>query len=279
MSSAIAALQAEVDGVKQQLEDVLAYLKDDPDNGPRQELKATLEEALELYQTELDEAHREQQSTLQIHQAPPPAPVPAQPEKWSRENHPAFQNKKAAAVPPAVEAAAPVVFRTGDWILARRIKGDKLFHSARILAITGSSANPLYNVKFKDTGETESGLRKEAIKPVPNDKKRKAEVFDSPVPAASASPAAGIISAGPNIDLALTQAKKEPSKVSDGPTRPAKPPKVLKGQGALKKSKQAWNDFQAKQGGRKKESMFRTGEGVNARGKLDTRHSNTILSS
>lgn len=81
-----------------------------------------------------------------------------------------------------------------------------------------------------------------------------------------------VISAAADIDPALaSQAKKEPSKVSDGPTRPAKVPRKVKANKELEAGKSKWQDFASKgKFGKstKKDSMFRTPDGVNARGML-----------
>lgn len=60
-----------------------------------------------------------------------------------------------------------------------------------------------------------------------------------------------------------------PSLVSDGPVRPAKIPRKVKANKELEAGKNNWQDFstKGKQGKvAKKESMFRTPDGVNARG-------------
>jgi survival-of-motor-neuron-related-splicing factor 30 len=74
------------------------------------------------------------------------------------------------------------------------------------------------------------------------------------------------------VDTTLVQ-KKEPSKVSDGPTRLAPEPKKLKGNRVLEKGKSNWQDFQkvgpkkGAAGGSKlgKDSQFRTPDNPNAR--------------
>ncbi|KAB8346377.1 hypothetical protein FH972_023419 [Carpinus fangiana] len=272
MNSEIAQLERDLAETKEQTAGVNASLKDDPDNQDLISLKASLEEAIDLYKTTLDEI-RALAPAPQPSLAPEHSRVP-DPPKWSKENHPAFQNKKEQrAFSPEAPPPAPVVFKTGDTVLARWISGDKGFHPARITAITGSSSNPFYNVKFKDGGDTESNLRKEGIKPMRTDsKKRKADAPPPPPPmSASFSNAPGTISAGPEINLSLAHAKKEPSMATDGPTRPAKVARLLKGKGALKQTQQKWQDFSAKGpkgvkgSGHKKESMFRTGDGPDAR--------------
>ena len=194
-------------------------------------------------------------------------------EKWSRENHPAFQasfRKPALAQEPIDEPQTPSSFSVNDAVLARWKSGDKAFYPARITSITGSSSKPVYIVTFKSYSTTET-LSAHDIKPVSNDsKKRKAD--GNPVtPTTPTIPAnTNVISAAANIDPTLaSQAKREPSKVSDGPTRPAKVPRKVKANKELEAGKSKWQEFALKgKAGKvaKKESMFRTPEGVNARG-------------
>jgi survival-of-motor-neuron-related-splicing factor 30 len=156
-------------------------------------------------------------------------------------------------------------------VLAKWYSGDKGFYPARITSITGSSTAPIYIVKFKNYDTTET-LRAKDIKPIANLNKRKADGTPvvSSIPPPPVNPS--VISAAADIDPALAQqTKKEPSKVSDGPTRPAKVPKKIKANKELEAGKNKWQDFASKgKFGKaaKKESMFRTPEGVNGRGKL-----------
>ncbi len=194
-------------------------------------------------------------------------------EKWSRENHPAFK-KTNQAQPSTDEPEAPTSFSVNDTVLAKWHSGDKGFYPARITSITGSSTAPVYIVKFKNYDTTET-LRAKDIKPIANPNKRKADgtpvVFSLPTPPANTS----IISAAADIDPELAQqTKREPSKVSDGPVRPAKVPKKIKANKELEAGKNKWQDFASK--GKlgkaaKKESMFRTPEGVHGRGKRSYR--------
>lgn len=191
-------------------------------------------------------------------------------EKWSRENHPAFK-KTAPTQQSTDEPEAPTGFSVNDTVLAKWHSGDKGFYPARITSITGSSTAPVYIVKFKNYDTTET-LRVKDIKPITNPNKRKADgtpvVSSLPIPSVNAS----IISAAADIDPELAQqTKREPSKVSDGPVRPAKVPKKIKANKELEAGKNKWQDFASK--GKlgkaaKKESMFRTPEGVHGRGKL-----------
>ena len=160
-------------------------------------------------------------------------------------------------------------------VLAKWKSGDKALWPAKITSVTGSAAKPVYLVKFKAGGDTETVFAHE-IKAIASEqsRKRKAEANNAvptpPSPAAPPNPS--IILAAADINPALaSQARKEPSKVSDGPTRPAKVPRKVKANKELEAGKNKWQEFSMKgKGGKvaKKESMFRTGEGVNARGKL-----------
>lgn len=231
-------------------------MRDDPDNAELGALQEELNSFINLLNENIAE--------LKPKQAPKPAaaqPAPAspEPEKWSRENHPAF--KKAA--PPAEEKEkeeAPTHYQVNDNVMAKWITGDKGFYPARITSITGSSTAPIYIVKFKSYDNSET-LRARDIRPISN--KRKAEG----APAASApapAPAPGVVSsAGATV---YPEAKKDADKDADGP----KPPKAkkIKAKKELEAGKNKWQEFNAKSkfGKSKKDSMFRTPDGVHARG-------------
>lgn len=240
-------------------------LQADPDNAELRELQNELEEVISLTQAAIAE----------LKPATAPTPQPKKPtaepvkEKWSRENHPAF--KKSEPTPAADDNIDTIAnFKANDQVLAKWHAGDKGFYPARITSITGSSASPIYTVKFKADGSTET-LRAKDIKPIINPNKRKADgtpvaAFIPPPPPANAS----VISAAADIDPELAnQSRKEPSKVSDGPTRPPKIAKKIKANKVLEEGKKSWQDFASKgkfgKAG-KKDSMFRTPEGVNGRG-------------
>lgn len=269
MSNEVASLEAEIKEYKLQLETVQSGLQADPDNADLQGLKTELEEVISLTEIAIAE--------LKPASAPAPAPAkkPSSPpikEKWSKENHPAFQagyRRPAAPQSPIEEPQAPTTFSVNDNILAKWRSGDKAFYPARITSITGSSSKPVYIVTFKNYSTTET-LSAHDIKPMSSDsKKRKAEGPPGTPTVPSAPTNTNVISAAANIDPTLaSQAKKEPSKVSDGPVRPAKVPRKVKANKELEAGKNKWQDFTTKgKTGKvaKKESMFRTPEGVNAR--------------
>lgn len=265
MSAAeLAAFENELKEYTLQLETVQSSLQDDPDNTELQSLKSELEEVISLTEAAIAEL---KPASVQAHSAKP-SPPPVK-EKWSKENHPAYQ---AGYRKPDVEeeSQTPTTFSVNDNVMARWKSGDGGFYAARITSITGSSSDPVYIVTFKNYGNTET-LKSNHIKPLSNEaKKRKADGISgssTPVPA-PVNPS--VISAAASVDPTLAQqAKREPSKVSDGPIRPAKIPRKVKANKELEAGKNKWQDFAAKsKAGKftKKESMFRTGEGVNARG-------------
>ncbi|KAI9840456.1 MAG: hypothetical protein M1837_001612 [Sclerophora amabilis] len=268
MSSEVAALEGEVREYKLQLETVQSGIQADPDNVELQNLKVELEEVISLTETAI--AELKPASAPQTSKKPSPPPVK---EKWLRENHPAFQagyRKPTTPQSPVEEAHTPNVFSVNDNVLAKWVSGDNSYYPARITSITGSSNSPVYIVTFKSYATTET-LTARDIKPLSHDsKKRKADASSSMTPPAPSSPSnSSVISAAANIDQALaTQVRREPSKVSDGPARPAKVPRKVKANKELEAGKNKWQEFATK--GKtnktsKKDSMFRTPEGVNGR--------------
>lgn len=233
-----------------------------------QNLKTELEEVITLTDTAI--AELKPASAPAVSRKPSPPPVK---EKWSKENHPAFQagyRKPAAPQSPIDEPQTLSSFKVNDNVLAKWVSGDKAFYPARITSITGSSSKPVYIVTFKSYSTTET-LSAQDIKPVSVDSKKRKADGSLGTPSIPTTPVnSNVISAAADINPALaSQAKKEPSKVSDGPTRPAKLPRKVKANKELEAGKSKWQDFSSK--GKigkvaKKESMFRTPEGVNARG-------------
>ncbi|KAI9894486.1 MAG: hypothetical protein M1814_003244 [Vezdaea aestivalis] len=273
MSNEIAALEAEVKEYQLQLETVVSGLQADPENTELQNLQTELEEVINLTQTAITEL------TPTPARASKPSPTTDKKEKWSKESHPAYQagyRKPSSDLPQADDLPAPppsqITYSVNDNVLAKWVTGDHAFYPARITSITGSAAAPVYVVSFKSYATTEM-LSAKDLKPVNDSRKRKADGAPAGVPPPPPSPpvdsGSNVISAAADInpDLAV-QAKREPSKVSDGPVRPAKIPRKVKANKELEAGKNKWQDFAAKgkmgKGG-KKDSMFRTPEGVNAR--------------
>lgn len=263
----VAALEGEVKEYRLQLEQVALSLQNDPDSVELQSLKTELEEVITLTESAIAELK------------PQPAPVPGKSsippvkEKWSKENHPAYQAGYRKPEAEVEESSAPATFSVNETVRARWKTGDGEFYNARITSITGSASNPVYIVTFKNYGNTET-LSARDLRPLSVEaKKRKADgISGSSTPIPPPPPSnPSVISAAASVDPALAQqAKREPSKVSDGPIRPAKVPRQVKAKKELEAGQNKWQDFQkSKKIGKssKKDSMFRTGESVNARGK------------
>lgn len=233
---------------------------------------------------------------LKPKQAPKPAAAAprdspaaaAEPEKWSRENHPAF--KKAAPAPEEKnDAVAPASYKLNDTVLAKWVTGDRAFYPARITSITGSSTDPVYIVKFKSYDNTET-LRAKDLRPVSN--KRKADgtpasssggasSFSAATTATAPGPSANTLTGAPgsaNNGIVTSasasiypeqQARLEAEK--NAADAAAKPPKAkkIKANKELEKGKNKWQEFSAKSKfgkTQKKDSMFRTPDGVHGRG-------------
>lgn len=261
--SEIAGLENEVKEYKLQLETIQLGLQSDPDNAELQSLKQEIEEVITLTESAIAELKPTSAST-----SIKPSATPVK-EKWSKENHPAYQAGYRKPEVDAEESQATHKFEVNDTVSAMWKSGDRGFYTARITSITGSKNDPVYIVKFQKYGTTET-LKSRDIRPLSNEaKKRKADGISgssTPVPPASVP---GVISAVANVDPSLAQqVRREPSKVSDGPIRPAKIPKKVKANKELEAGKAKWQEFAMKgKAGKiaKKDSMFRTGESVNAR--------------
>lgn len=242
----------------------------DPDNSELQSLKAELEELINLTETSIAEL---KPSAAPAPAAKPPS-SPAPKEKWSKEDHPAYQaGYRKPTVEQAEEPPAPASFSVNENVLARWVSGDNSFYPARITSITGSTSNPVYIVSFKSYATVES-LSAKDLKPISNNDSRKRKADASSGNFSSQSPMiqpanSSVISAAADINPTLAnQARQEPSKVGDGPARPAKVPRKVKATRELEEGKNKWKDFASKSKIGKKDSMFRTGESVNARGML-----------
>lgn len=262
-------------------------LNDDPESSELLGLKAELDEMIKMINESIADIQPSHAAASKPPTSKEPTPPP-QPAKWSRENHPAFKKqaqeekeRAEAAAREAELAAAPVNYQVNDTVLAKWLSGDKGFYPARITSVTGSSTQPIYTVKFKsyDTVET---LRSKDIRPVSN--KRKADGTSTattsgtstaspttPLTPSSSFPSAGgsttvnngtVLTAAPSV---YPQAEQQPE---DG-EKPAKKFKKIKATKELEKGKNKWQEFNSKSKfgkSQKKDSMFRTPEGVHGRG-------------
>ncbi|KAL7910815.1 hypothetical protein GGI35DRAFT_325295 [Trichoderma velutinum] len=253
--SSIAEIQAERQTYQEQLDLVLGQIRDDPDNVELKALHSELKEFVDLLDENIAELKSKQAPKPEVKPAAPP-PEPA---KWSKENHPAF---KKAAAPVEEKEEAPVNYQVNDTVLAKWISGDKAFYPARITSITGSSTDPIYIVKFK-TYDTTDTLRSRDIRPISNKRKADGPPAVSATPVAT-TPAPGVVSsAGATM---YPEAQKESEAEKDAVKAPK--PKKIKAKKELEAGKSKWQDFNAKSKfgkSNKKDSMFRTPEGIHGR--------------
>ncbi|KAJ5463883.1 hypothetical protein N7475_007018 [Penicillium sp. IBT 31633x] len=243
----IAQMETDVKEYKHQLETVASSLQVDPENQELQSLKTELEDLIALSEIEIAEKKR----------TAPARPAP----KESRFKDNGIHKSAEYTEEPAGGTAAadtPLSFSINDSVLARWVSGDNAFYPAKITSITGSSTNPVYLVSFKSYGTVENLTAKD-IRPISGTDSRKRKADGTPGSSASPSPAP------------LTPARNDPNKAGDGLARPAKMPRKVKANKELEAGKNKWQDFAAKAKVKskgkfgKKESMFRTGEGLNAR--------------
>ncbi|KAI0198141.1 hypothetical protein F4808DRAFT_436648 [Astrocystis sublimbata] len=272
----ITSIEEDIKQFREQLDVVEAGLRDDPGNAELLDLKSELDDALSLLNeslAELKPTKAPPKSQAPAPQPSAPAPPPVQ-EKWSRENHPAF--KKAQPPPPEDKEpdAGPVNYNVNDNVMAKWVSGDKGFYPARITSITGSSTAPIYVVKFKSYDNTEQ-LRSKDIRPIAQ--KRKADgtpinaaaPFAAPAPSFSSSSAnPGVISAAASINPELAQKSRDEALDNAGDGKPKA--KKIKAKKELEAGKNKWQEFNnkskfAKTNKSKKDSMFRTPEGVHGR--------------
>ena len=240
-----------------QLDVVRGQLRDDPENQELQGLEAELKDVIALLGENIAELQPKNNKSTQPEK--PADSADARPEKWSTDSAAA---KKAT---PAVEdkEEAPVNYQVNDTVMAKWVSGDRAFYPAKITSITGSSTAPIYIVKFKGYEGTET-LRAKDIRLASN--KRKA---DGPPAAAAAPapapPAPGLVS---SADATVYPVPNKDAQ-KDADTARAPKAKKIKAKRELEASKNKWQEFNTKSKfgkSKKKESMFRTPEGINGRG-------------
>lgn len=290
--SKLAQLEKELAEACENVETCDGMLELDPDDVDANETKALMEDLITDLKAQI--AAEKSKTAVQDDVPPPPPPPthdipsPPPPAKYDMSKHPKFRKPSPDPPPPPSDDshALQQVFAVKDLVMAK-YSADKQWYQATVVSKTGSSTDPLYTVTFKGYGNTET-KRKNEIRAMhqPESKKRKADGSPS-ISAPNAHPSATttstnpgtamggrhIISAAPSVDRSLVQQKREPSKVSDGPTRLPPEPKKLKGNKALEKGKANWQAFSTKgpmkkgSGGlpKKKDSMFRTPDLPNAK--------------
>jgi survival-of-motor-neuron-related-splicing factor 30 len=219
----------------------------------------------------------------------PTPPAPENQEKWSKADHPAFRKAPAPPLPTEdkePESSTPIIYHVNDDVMAKWVTGDKGFYPARITSVTGSSTAPVYTVKFKSYNDVET-LRGKDIRPMTQKRKADGTVVGGATGAMTPN-------AGPAVSSTLGSEAAESAKSNNGivmsaaadmypnaqqnntagadgngEENPKKKFKKIKATKELEAGKSKWQEFSTKgKHGKstKKDSMFRTPEGVNARG-------------
>nr|POF17834.1 hypothetical protein CFP56_13246 [Quercus suber] len=280
--SPLSRLEAELQTAEDGVNTCREFLEIEPGDA------ATLE-GLAMFEQQVSDITAKIQAERATHAAslaPPPPPPPPPPAAHASQAKSDW-NKSSSYMKPSVEDPPPppdevqhYAFNVKDVVQAK-YSGDKQWYQATIISKTGSSTDPVYTVVFKGYDDQET-KRKHEIRPLENPKKRKADgttaaaETQKPVPSRTSNIDGSVISAEPSIDTSLVQQKREPSKVSDGPTRMAPEKKKLKGGKALDRSKAKWNDFQktgpkaktAFAASKAKDSMFRTTDTPTTKGMI-----------
>lgn len=235
-------------------------LRDDPDNAVLGGLRKELTDAIKLLDENIAELQPKQSSNPTSEEKPT---SPARTDKWSRHNNASYKKNSDSEEKPE----APVRYNVNDNVMARWLSGDKSFYPARITSTTGSSTDPIYIVKFKSYDNTET-LRSQDIRPMSNKRKADGAPATANNAASSESSAPGVVkSAGATH---YPEAKREADADADGAKAPK--PKKIKAKKELEAGKNKWQEFNnkskfGKKG--KKDSMFRTPEGIHGRGMSD----------
>lgn len=187
---------------------------------------------------------------------PPPPPAEATPQA----------PEDVAAQAQVKKAPVFYHFNPGETVNVRW--EDHRFYAATVISKTGSSANPIYYVKFKDYNDYTQVSGKD-IRPQQMKKRKAEEALDqTPAqPAPTHHSSSAVITAGPTYyKQDDSTAKKQ--KTDEKPKGTAS--KIYKNMDAkgLEKQRSSWEDWQtnskwAKKN--KKESMFRVGDSHKAR--------------
>ncbi|PHH77840.1 hypothetical protein CDD82_3337 [Ophiocordyceps australis] len=264
--ASIAAIETEKAQYQEQVDLVAAQLRDDPENSDLIALQEELSNLITLLDENIAELRSKRPEKINKSAV---AETP-QPEIWSRENHPAF--KKASAQEEKEEP--PANYQVNDTVMAKWLSGDKAFYPARITSITGSSTAPIYTVRFKSYDTVES-LRSRDIRPATNKRKTDASTTTTTTTSASSlatttpttapTAAPGLVSSAGATMYAEAQTEAH-SKETDAAQPPK--PKKLRAKKELEASKSKWQEFNSKSKvgkSLKKDSMFRTPDGIRGR--------------
>ncbi|KLU89241.1 hypothetical protein MAPG_08215 [Magnaporthiopsis poae ATCC 64411] len=250
--------EAEKADFLEQLEVIVQGLEDDPDNHELLVLKGEVEEALQLCNEQIAELQPAKPPTPPTPKAPAlPALNPAPEQQKSRAGNAAASHKSGPA-PPAPTDKEPepeMLYHVNDNVMAKWLSGDKAFYPARITSVTGSSTAPIYTVKFKSY-DTPTAYSTAAQKPIVS--RSDNGIVLSVSATRYVQPQGGV---GEGAEKTADAAAAETAK-------PVKKFKKIKATKELEKGKSNWQDFNNKSKfgkSQKKDSMFRTPEGIHGR--------------
>ncbi|PSN73415.1 hypothetical protein BS50DRAFT_568955 [Corynespora cassiicola Philippines] len=236
----IKAIEADRDQWTGTLPEMERMLANDPTNEELLIMRADTDAQIAGLDNELAPL-REELAALQ-------AQLPEQKPKFDPEKHPLLKKSLEKQEP-----IGPVTFNVGDECEAQW--EDKLWYKAKVLTLLGSGSMLKYYIKFVEYDETKTVGRNE-VRPT---QKRKREPEPAPAPPAATSTPT-VISA-PAVVNSASQPPPPPL-ASDAPR------KKKKAAPEFNKRVNSWKDWSTKGAGKKiaqKDSMFRTGTGVNSR--------------
>ncbi|KAL9046100.1 MAG: hypothetical protein Q9214_000975 [Letrouitia sp. 1 TL-2023] len=156
MNNSAAALELEAKEYQTQLESVQTGLQTEPENEELKKLKLELEEIIDFTNTSIAELKPAAPIAPKKSSSPPPK------EKWSNENHPAYQagyRKPTPTQGTSEEAPSKTTFSVNDSVFARWLSGDNKFYPARITSITGSSSKPVNAHDSIDASQRKRNIR------------------------------------------------------------------------------------------------------------------------
>lgn len=266
------------------------------------ELRESIEQFVELQTTSINELKALDASSAPPTTSaappppspPPPPPPPPETDQWSRDQHPAFKksgDRHPQSQPDSSNAATPpppVTFKVNDTVSAKWLAGDKRFYDAKITAISGKSTDPVYTVVFLVDNSTGT-VRQHEVRPLQDPSKPSTTDPTTSIPSAGpASSTSGSFNSGtfsstpgqpssqpqlnpgfkkgkPGSGAAGNTASTSTAETPLDPSAP-QPARKIRNKRELEDGKNKWQQFKKSKVGARKESIFRTGDSVTARG-------------
>lgn len=226
--------------------------------GPNEEVEGFKKEAAQAIAMHEATLARLRPELAELEAQLPQAPQPAA-AKYDVTKHPKMGK--------AVEKQEPelsIVFQTGDVVEAQW--SDRAWYKAKIRSILGSASAPKYLVKFIEYDESVT-VDGAAVRPLPSKRKREPEPAPSVNQSAPVTSTPHVISGAAVVNPNAQTVKKATTDDDAGRKKSR-----LDNKRQYKERQVGWQTWQtknAKKGGPKKESMFRTNQNAGSRGKLN----------